>query len=213
MITLAVAKGRILKEALAVLKKQDIVPEVNPDDSRKLVIGTNDESLRLLIVRASDVPTYVHHGVADLGIVGKDTLLEYSDHQLYELADLGIAKCRMIVAGLESNPEAMPRVSSIKPYRVASKYVSLTERYFAEAGIQVEVIKLYGSMELAPVLDLADCIVDIVDTGNTLKANGLVELEHIVNISTRLIANKASAKVKRSAVKKIQQAFSGKLAH
>lgn len=207
MITLAVAKGRILKEALSLLAAKEVFPEVDPAESRKLIIGTSREDLQILIVRSSDVATYVHHGVADLGIVGKDSLLEYQEGRIYEMLDLNIARCRMIVAGQADNPDAFPKESGSKIYKVATKYPAIAEQYFSRKGIQVEVIKLYGSMELAPVLGLADCIVDIVDTGNTLKANGLVELDHIVDISTRLIASKAATKVKSDEVQQVIRYF------
>lgn len=209
LITLAIAKGRILQEALGLLAQKGISPEVDPAESRKLILQTSKSNLQILVVRSSDVATYVHHGVADLGIVGKDSLLEYQGGRVYEMRDLGIAQCRMIVAAKESESGALSLSGEGKLFKVATKYPVIAEQYFSEKGIQVEVIKLYGSMELAPLLGLADCIVDIVDTGNTLKANGLIELHHIVNISTRLIASKAATKVKAQEINQIIDFFGG----
>ncbi len=194
-ITIAVSKGRIFDEAMPLLAKLDIVPKDDPNKSRKLVLETNQPHVRILIIRATDVPTYVERGAAELGIAGKDVLMEYSGDDLYEPLDLGIAQCRMMLAGMK---DAKP--VSERP-RVATKYVNITRNYFAEQGQQVEIIKLYGSMELGPVLGLSDWIVDLVDTGNTLKANGLVTLEHIADISSRLIVNKASMKMKSALIK------------
>lgn len=191
-LTLAVAKGRILKEALPLLAQAGIVPQEDPDRSRRLIIPTSDPAVRIVIVRASDVPTYVEYGGADLGIVGKDTLLEYDGDGFYEPLDLRISPCRLSVAGPARDLAGQPRL------RVATKYPAVTRRHFAARGIQTEIIKLYGSMELAPLVGLADCIVDLVDTGNTLRANGLVELERICDVSARLIVNKAAHKTKHS---------------
>ena len=196
-ITIAVSKGRIYDEAIPLLAQLDIVPKDDPEKSRKLVLDTNHDNIQLLIIRATDVPTYVERGAAELGIAGKDVLLEYEGNDLYDPVDLGIAKCRMMLAGLK---QAKP--INDRP-RVATKYVNITRNYFAERGQQVEIIKLYGSMELGPVLGLSDWIVDLVDTGNTLKANGLVTLEHIADISSRLIVNKAAMKMKHSTIKPI----------
>ncbi len=201
-ITIAVSKGRIFDEAIPLLARLDIVPVDDPKTSRKLVLETSQPNIRLLIIRAADVPTYVEHGAAELGIAGKDVLLEYSGDGLYEPLDLGIARCRMMLAGLK---DAAPVVD--RP-RVATKYTTITRNYFATRGQQVEIIKLYGSMELGPVLGLSDWIVDLVDTGNTLKANGLVTLDHITDISSRLVVNKAAMKMKSSAIKPILKRLS-----
>jgi ATP phosphoribosyltransferase len=195
MLTIAISKGRIYREALPLLDAAGIRSTDDPDASRKLVLDTNRDDVRLLVLRAQDVPTFVEHGAADLGISGKDVLLEHGGEGLYEPLDLGIARCRMVVA-VQQGHENLPR----RP-RVATKYVASTRRYFADAGIQAEIIKLYGSMELAPVVGLADCIVDLVDTGGTLAANGLVQIDVIGTISSRLIANKASMKMKHARMK------------
>ena len=188
-LTIALSKGRIFKETLPLLAHAGIKPL---DDQ---------EDVKLVIIRAADVPTYVQYGAADLGVAGKDVLLEHGGEDLYEPLDLQIARCRMMVAGPQKiKPESILRTG--KRLRVATKYVDSTRRYFAKQGIQVEIIKLYGSMELAPLVGLADRIVDLVDTGNTLKANGLIPLEHIADISSRLIVNKASMKMKHNAVKR-----------
>ena len=194
-ITIAVSKGRIYDDAMPLLAKLGIVPIDDPNSTRKLVLETNQPNIRLLVIRATDVPTYVERGAAELGIAGKDVLMEYSGDGLYEPIDLGIAKCRMMLAGLK---DAMPILD--RP-RVVTKYTNITKNYFAERGQQVEIIKLYGSMELGPVLGLSDWIVDLVDTGNTLKANGLVTLEHIADISSRLVVNKAAMKMKNATIK------------
>jgi ATP phosphoribosyltransferase len=196
-ITIAVSKGRIFEEAMPLLASIGIVPKDDPDTSRKLVLETNRPDIRLLIIRATDVPTYVEHGAAELGIAGKDVLMEYNGDGLYEPLDLGIAKCRMMLAGLKNAEPVMERP------RVATKYTRITRDYFAKLGQQVEIIKLYGSMELGPVLGLSDWIVDLVDTGNTLKANGLVTIEHIADISSRLVVNKAAMKMKNATIKPI----------
>ncbi|MEK7321589.1 MAG: ATP phosphoribosyltransferase [Pseudomonadota bacterium] len=193
-ITIAVSKGRIFKEALPLLAASGIVPLDDPATSRKLVLDTNQPDVKLVIIRASDVPTYVEYGAADLGVAGKDVLMEYEGDGLYEPLDLQIARCRLMLAGPPGAATGQTRL------RIATKYVHSTRRYFAEQGKQVEIIKLYGSMELAPLVRLADLIVDLVDTGNTLKANGLAPLEHIADISSRLIVNKASMKMKHARV-------------
>ena len=176
------------------LEKAGIRPLENPDKSRKLILETNQPGIQLIITRATDVPTYVGYGAADVGIAGKDALLEYQGGELYEPLDLGIARCRMMLA----EPREAGRVNG--RLRIATKYVNTTRDYFAEKGKQVEIIKLYGSMELAPVLGLADKIVDLVDTGRTLEANGLVPVETLCEISSRLIVNKAAMKMKQDAV-------------
>ncbi|MBL1142920.1 MAG: ATP phosphoribosyltransferase [Proteobacteria bacterium] len=196
-ITIAVSKGRIYDDAIPLLAKLDIIPVDDPNKTRKLVLETNQPNVQLLVIRATDVPTYVERGAAELGIAGKDVLMEYSGDDLYEPIDLGIAKCRMMLAGLKN---AKPIIN--RP-RVVTKYTNITKNYFAERGQQVEIIKLYGSMELGPVLGLSDWIVDLVDTGNTLKANGLVTLEHIADISSRLVVNKAAMKMKNATIKPI----------
>jgi ATP phosphoribosyltransferase len=196
LITIALSKGRILHEALPLLAHMDIRPVDDPATSRKLILDTNRNDVKLVIIRAADVPTYVEHGAADMGVAGKDVLMEYQGDNLYEPLDLQIARCRMMLAGL---PAAKVRESRM---RIATKYVETTRRYYAAQGIQVEIIKLYGSMELAPLVGLADRIVDLVDTGNTLKANGLAPLEHIADISSRLIVNKAAMKMKHDQVKR-----------
>ena len=193
-LTIAVSKGRIFKEALPLLAAAGITPEEDPDTSRKLILGTNRPDVKLVLIRASDVPTYVDYGAADMGVAGKDVLMEYEGDGLYELLDLDIARCRLMVAGLPDMAEG-PRIC------VATKYVNTARRYYADQGKQAEIVKLYGSMALAPLVGLADRIVDLVDTGNTLRANGLVPLEHIADISSRLIVNKASMKMKHAMVK------------
>jgi ATP phosphoribosyltransferase len=195
ILTIAVSKGRILKESLPLLARMDIVPLEDPETSRKLVLETNRPEIRLIVVRATDVPVYVEYGAADAGIAGKDVLLEYDGDGLYEPVDLGIARCRLMLAGARDRPDTTGRA------RVATKYVKTTRNYFAELGRQVEIIKLYGSMELAPILRLADLIVDLVDTGGTLNANGLVPLDKIADISSRLVVNKASMKMKQALLK------------
>lgn len=189
-LTIALTKGRILKETLPLLAAAGIEPLEDISESRKLTFETTSPDVRLLILRGVDVPTYVQFGAADVGVSGKDTLLEHGGNGYYEPLDLNIARCRLITAGLKG------QVSKTGRIKVATKYVNVAKRFYAEKGQQVDVIKLYGAMELAPVLDLADEIVDIVDTGNTLKANGLEAREHIANVSSRLIVNKASMKLK-----------------
>jgi ATP phosphoribosyltransferase len=194
MLTLAVSKGRIYEDALPLLAEAGIVPTVDPDKSRKLILPTNRDDVQLLVIRATDVPTYVEYGAADMGIAGKDVLAEYGDDGLYEPIDLGIARCRLMTATRRDY------VPSGQRLRVATKYVRLAQRYFAKLGVQTEIIKLYGSMELAPLVGLADVIVDLVDTGNTLKANGLEAREEIMAVSSRLVVNKAALKTKHLAV-------------
>jgi ATP phosphoribosyltransferase len=194
-LTIALSKGRIFKQLLPLLKQADIEPLDDPETSRKLILETTRPHTNFVIIRASDVPTYVQYGAADLGITGKDVLLEHGGDGLYEPLDLQIARCRLVVAGRSHiTHRAGQRL------RVATKYVHTAERYFAAQGRQVELIKLYGSMELAPLVGLADLIVDLVESGHTLKANGLVALETICEISSRLIVNKASWKMKHRAV-------------
>jgi ATP phosphoribosyltransferase len=210
-LTIAVSKGRIFQDALPLLARAGIAPLDDPDASRKLIVETNQPDVKLVIVRAADVPTYVEHGAADLGIAGKDVLLEHGGDGVYEPLDLRIARCRMMVAGpaptAVEGAEAETR-SAAQRLRIATKYVATTRRYYAAKATQVEIIKFYGSMELAPLVGLADRIVDLVDTGNTLRANGLAPLEHIADISARLIVNKASLKMKHRQIK----GFMGRMA-
>jgi len=199
-ITIALSKGRIFKDTLPLLSRAGIVPADDPETSRKLILDTNHPQIKLVIIRASDVPTYVQYGAADLGVAGKDVLLEHGGG-LYEPLDLQIAKCRLMVAGVKDAQLSGNRL------RIATKFVNSTRRHFASQGKQVEIIKLYGSMELAPLVGLSDLIVDVVDTGNTLKANGLVPLEHISDISSRLVVNKASWKMKHSDITELVDAL------
>ena len=193
-LTIALSKGRIYKQTLPLLAQAGIEPRDDPETSRKLILRTNQPQVKLVIVRASDVPTYVQYGAADLGVAGKDVLMEHGGAGLYEPLDLRIARCRMMVAGAPDADLAPDRL------RIATKYVATAERHFAAKGQQVELVKLYGSMELAPLVGLSDLIVDLVESGNTLKANGLVPLEHIADISSRLVVNKASWKMKHPSV-------------
>jgi ATP phosphoribosyltransferase len=195
-LIIALSKGRIYKETLPLLKHAGIEPVDDPDTSRKLILDTNHDDVKLLILRATDVPTYVQYGAADLGVAGKDVLLEHGGEGLYEPLDLQIARCRLMTAGRVDAQDVPGR-----RLRVATKFVNSTRRFYANRGEQVEIIKLYGSMELAPLVGLADRIVDVVDTGNTLKANGLEPKEHIADISSRLIVNKAAMKMKHNRVK------------
>lgn len=196
-ITIALTKGRILKETLPLLAHAGIEPVENISESRKLLFDTNRDDVRLLILRGSDVPTYVQFGAADIGVAGKDTLLEHGAEGLYEPLDLGIARCQLMTAGIVG---VQPKEGRI---RVATKYVNIARRFYAERGRQVDLIKLYGAMELAPIMALADEIVDIVDTGNTLKANGLEARDRIADVSSRLIVNKAAMKTKHKAIRQI----------
>jgi len=193
-LTIALSKGRIFEETLPLLAAADIKPIDDPETSRKLILDTNQADVKLVIIRAADVPTYVGYGAADVGVAGKDVLLEHGGEGLYEPLDLKIARCRLMVAGPEGKHNGQGRL------RIATKYVNSTRRFYADRQEQVEIIKLYGSMELAPLVGLADRIVDVVDTGNTLKANGLMPLEHIADISSRLVVNKASMKMKHARI-------------
>ncbi len=196
-LVIVLNKGRILAESLPLLAKCGIEPSENPNESRKLIFGTTTGEHQLIITRSADVPTYVEHGVADIGITGKDTILEYgSNLDFYELLDLHIGKCRMMTAG----PVGVEEPEGV--LRVASKFVNIARNYYHSRCRQVSLIKMSGAIEIAPMLGLADCIVDIVDTGNTLKANGLEARETICDISTRVIANRASMKTKYDAVEK-----------
>ena len=194
-LILALSKGRILDETLPLLADAGIVPAEDLGKSRKLLFDTNLDAVKLVVIRATDVPTYVQLGAADLGVAGKDVLLEHGAEGLYEPLDLEIAKCRLMTAGIDGAVAARAR------RRVATKFVNVARRYYAEQGIQAEVIKLYGAMELAPLMNLADEIVDIVDTGNTLRANGMSPRELIATISTRLVVNKAAMTMKHAQLK------------
>ncbi|MBK1692692.1 ATP phosphoribosyltransferase [Ectothiorhodospira mobilis] len=194
-LTIALSKGRIYQDTLPLLAEAGIEPADDPETSRKLILETNRDDVKLVVIRAADVPTYVQYGAADLGVSGKDVLMEHGGEGIYEPLDLNIARCRLMVAG---RPGAHLRPGRL---RVATKFVQATRRHFAARGRQVEIIKLYGSMELAPLVGLADCIVDLVDTGNTLRANGLEPLEPIADISSRLVVNKAAMKMKSARIK------------
>jgi ATP phosphoribosyltransferase len=200
-ITIALSKGRIFSQSLPLLSQAGIEPADDPETSRKLILATNHPQVKLVLIRATDVPTYVEYGAADLGVAGKDVLMEYGGEGLYEPLDLRIARCRMMVAGL---PEADTERHRL---RIATKYVNSARAYFAGQGKQAEIIKLYGSMELAPLVGLSDLIVDLVESGNTLKANGLVPLEHIADISSRLIINKAAWKMKHRTLAALLEAL------
>ena len=200
-ITLALTKGRILKETLPLLDQAGIEPLEDIFSSRKLVFETNRHELRLLILRGSDVATYVQFGAADIGVAGKDLLLEHQGDGYYEPLDLGIARCKLMTAAAKGAPSHQGRL------RVATKYVNIARKFYAEQGRQADLIKLYGAMELAPILELAHEIVDIVDTGNTLKANGLEVRDEIADISARLIVNKAAMKTKFSSIQSIVDAI------
>ena len=206
MITLALAKGRIFEETAPLLAAAGIRPVEDPESSRKLILATQRADLRLILVRAADVPTYVQYGAADLGVAGRDILAEHGGHGLYQPLDLGIARCRMVVAV----PEGFDYAAAVKQgarLRVATKYIGTAREHFAAKGVHVDLIKLYGSMELAPLVGLADAIVDLVDTGNTLKANRLRVVEEIMPVSSRLIVNPASLKLKREALAPLIEAF------
>ena len=205
-ITLALSKGRIFEETLPLLAAAGITPSESPESSRKLIIGTNRPDVRLIIVRASDVPTYVQYGAADLGIAGKDVINEHGGSGLYQPLDLQIAKCRMMVAVREGYDYA-GTVKEGARIRVATKYVNAAREHFAGKGVHIDLIKLYGSMELAPLVGLSDVIVDLVSTGGTLKANGLVAVEHISDVSSRLVVNQAALKLKRGVIQPVVDAF------
>lgn len=207
MITIALSKGRIFEETLPLLAAAGIVPAENPEQSRKLIIATNRDDVRVVIVRASDVPTYVQYGAADIGIAGKDVLLEQGGAGLYQPLDLNIAKCRMSVAVPEGFDYAAA-VQSGARLRVATKYIATAREHFAVKGVHVDLVKLYGSMELAPLMGLADAIVDLVSSGATLRANHLIEVEEIMQISSRLVVNQAALKMKRELLQPLIDAFS-----
>jgi len=206
MITFALPKGRIFDEIVPLLASAGIQVAEDPEKTRKLIIGTSRPDVRLVIVRASDVPTYVQYGGADVGVVGKDTLIEHGGEGLYQPLDLNIAKCRMSVA-VRHDFDYAGAVKQGSRIRVATKYMQIARDHFANKGVHVDLIKLYGSMELAPLTGLADAIVDLVSTGSTLRANQLVEVEEIMKISSRLIVNQAALKLKREAVRGIIDAF------
>lgn len=206
MITLALSKGRIFEETLPLLAKAGIVPLEEPEKSRKLIIATNRPDVRIIIVRATDVPTYVQHGAADLGVAGKDVLIEHSGAGLYQPIDLNIAKCKLCVA-VKEGFDYQNAVKHGARLRVATKYVQSAREHFARRGVHVDLIKLYGSMELAPLVGLADAIVDLVSTGATLKANKLVEVEEICDISSRLVVNQAALKIKYESLQPIIDVF------
>lgn len=205
-ITIALSKGRIFEETLPLLAAAGIVPQENPETSRKLIIPTNRDDVRVVVVRASDVPTYVQYGAADLGVAGRDVLIEHGGEGLYQPLDLNIARCRMMVAV----PEGFDYENAVRQgarLKVATKYLTTAREHFAAKGVHVDLIKLYGSMELAPLAGLADAIVDLVSSGGTLKANKLVAVEHILDISSRLIVNQAALKLKRERLTPILDAF------
>ena len=211
MITLALSKGRIFEETLPLLKAAGIEVLDDPEKSRKLILATRDPRVRVVLVRASDVPTYVQYGGADLGVTGLDTLIEHGTQGLYQPLDLKIAKCRISVA-VRSDFDYQSAVRQGSRLKVATKYVGIAREFFAAKGVHVDLIKLYGSMELAPLTGLADAIVDLVSTGGTLKANNLVEVERIMDISSRLVVNQAALKLKRGEIRRIIDAFEGAIA-
>jgi ATP phosphoribosyltransferase len=205
-VTLALSKGRIFTETLPLLARAGIVVDDDPEVSRKLILTTSRSTVRIIIVRAADVPTYVQHGAADLGVAGRDVLLEHDTEGLYQPLDLNIGRCRMSVAV----PQGFDYATAVRHgarLRVATKYVRTAHEHFAAKGVHVDLIKLYGSMELAPLVGLADAIVDLVSTGNTLRANQLVEVEQIMAISARLIVNQAALKLKRAALQPLLEAL------
>lgn len=206
MITIALSKGRIFDETVPLLKAAGIVARENPESSRKLILATNRRDVRLIIVRASDVPTYVQYGGADLGVAGRDVLEEHGSGGLYQPLDLNIARCRMMVA-VRRDFDYAGAVRQGARLKVATKYVQTAREHFAAKGVHVDLIKLYGSMELAPLVGLADAIVDLVSTGGTLKANGLVAVEEIAPVSSRLVVNQAALKLKRAAIQPLIDAF------
>jgi len=205
-ISIALSKGRIFDETAPLLARVGIEPKANGESSRKLILATQRRDVRLIIVRATDTPTYVQYGGADLGIAGRDVLVEHGGDGLYQPVDLGIAACRMMVA-VKKGFDYEGAVRQGARLRVATKYVNTTREHFAEKGVHVDLIRLYGSMELAPLVGLADAIVDLVSSGNTLRANDLVEVEQIMPVSARLIVNQAALKTKRAALQPLIEAF------
>jgi ATP phosphoribosyltransferase len=210
-LTLALSKGRIFDETLPLLAAAGIVPSDDPETSRKLILGTNRPGVAVIIVRAADVPTYVQYGAADVGVAGRDVLLEHGGEGLYQPLDLEIARCRMVVATKRGFDWAAT-VQRGARIRVATKYVSTAREHFAAKGMHVDLIKLYGSMELAPLVGLADVIVDLVSSGNTLKANNLVAIEEIMPISSRLVVSPAALKLKRNVVQPLLDAIASAIA-
>jgi ATP phosphoribosyltransferase len=206
MITIALSKGRIFEETMPLLNAAGIVTSEDPESSRKLILATNRADVRLIIVRASDVPTYVQYGAADIGVAGKDVLDEHGGAGLYQPLDLNIARCRMMVA-VHDNFDYESAVRQGARLRVATKYVQTARAHFAEKGVHVDLIKLYGSMELAPLVGLSDVIVDLVSSGNTLKANNLRAVEHICDISSRLVVNQAALKLNHDVIRPMLDAF------
>lgn len=207
-LTIALSKGRIFEETLPLLTAAGILPAEDPEASRKLIIGTNHPGVRLVIVRASDVPTYVQYGAADLGIAGRDVLIEHGGAGLYQPLDLNIAKCNMMVA-VQNGFDYEAAVRRGARLKIATKYPQIAREHFARKGVHVDIIKLYGSMELAPLVGLADAIVDLVSTGGTLRANNLIAVEHIVDISSRLVVNQAALKLKHDVIQPVLDAFAG----
>ena len=205
-LTLALSKGRIFEETMPLLKAAGIEVTEDPETSRKLILATNDPLVRVIIIRASDVPTYVQYGAADFGVAGKDVLLEHGGEGLYQPIDLNIARCRMSVA-VNAGFDYDKAVRQGARLRVATKFVQTAREHFARKGVHVDLIKLYGSMELAPLVGLSDAIVDVVSTGSTLRANNLVEVEEIMDISSRLVVNQAALKLKRERLQPILEAF------
>ena len=205
-ISIALSKGRIFDETAPLLARAGVTPKENGESSRKLILETDRADVRLIVVRASDTPTYVQHGGADLGIAGRDVLAEHGGEGLYQPVDLGIAVCRMMVA-VKKGFDYEGAVRKGARLRVATKYVNTTRGHFAAKGVHVDLIRLYGSMELAPLVGLADAIVDLVSTGHTLKANDLVAVEEIMQVSARLIVNQAALKTKRAALQPLIEAF------
>ncbi len=206
MLTLALSKGRIFEDSLPLLRAAGIEVLDDPEQSRKLILATRDPQVRVVLVRASDVPTYVQYGGADLGVTGLDTLIEHGNQGLYQPLDLKIARCRISVA-VRSDFDYASAVRQGSRLKVATKYVAIAREFFAAKGVHVDLIKLYGSMELAPLTGLTDAIVDLVSTGGTLKANHLVEVERIMDISARLVVNQAALKLKRDEIRRIIDAF------
>ncbi len=211
VLTLALSKGRIFDETLPLLRAAGIEVLEDPEKSRKLILATSHPGVRVVLVRASDVPTYVEYGGADLGVVGRDTLIEHGGQGLYQPLDLNISRCRVSVA-VRADFDYASAVRQGSRLKVATKYTAIAREFFAGKGVHVDLIKLYGSMELAPLTGLADAIVDLVSTGNTLKANHLVEVERIMDISARLVVNQASLKLKQAAIRPLIDAFAGAVA-
>ncbi|MCP5326865.1 MAG: ATP phosphoribosyltransferase [Oceanospirillaceae bacterium] len=205
-LTIALSKGRILDDTLPLFAEAGIVPAEDINKSRKLIFDTNHEHIKLVVIRATDVPTYVEYGAADMGVAGKDVLMEYGSNGLYEPLDLNIARCRLMTAALKDAVEPKGRL------KVATKFVNVAKRYYAEQGRQADIIKLYGGMELAPIMGLADVIVDIVDTGNTLKANGLEARDLIAPISSRLVVGQAAMKMKHKQIQPILEQLAAAVA-